>query len=173
MNHCHQTWTAMPNLKILLMHVFLNGNGCHLDTKGGNIWKIYAKQNNRMQSLHKKIAAKSSTLHNLAKLKWCKTCDLCLMRIKELTCNWNCGQKILSQRWKASLPGFVHKVKCDAEQHKFVCICAQKEQDVKGNKMISTEEVVCTYDYIAWMCGNSFAKCAKELSRNVQAEEMN
>ena len=70
------------------------------------------------------------------------------MKINKLTRNWNYGQKLLSKRWKASLPGFVRQVKYDPDQYKFVCLCAQRKEDSTGKEIISTEEVLCNYDYI-------------------------
>ena len=130
------------------MNVFLNGNGCHLDKKEGTIFKNYQRRYAHAM-FAKKIAAQLAVLENLAKLKQCKTCNLHLMRINKLTHNWNYGQKLLSKRWKASLPGFVHQVKYDPDQYKFVCLCVQRKEDSAGKEIISTEEVLCNYDYIA------------------------
>ena len=124
-----------------------------------------------MQSLSKKIAAQLAVLENLAKWKQWKTCNLHLMKINKLTRNWNYGQKLLSKRWKASLPGFVRQVKYDPDQYKFVCLCAQRKEDSTGKEIISTEEVLCNYDYIDWMYGESFAKYVKEMGTITTGKE--
>ena len=48
-------------------------------------------------------------------------------------------------------------------KYKFVCLCAQRKEDSAGKEIISTEEVLCNYDYIAWMYGDSFAKYVQEM----------